>query len=75
MLIACIRAVGAIFVRYDTCAYGKANKKPQQLAGTLPGLLELGRRCVCAAVPHEILCGKVRVDGRWFWKTDRKSVV
>ena len=47
-------------VTLHMCAYGTSYMKPTRLAGTLPGLADLGRRCSCD-VPHERLCGLVQV--------------
>ena len=46
----------------DVCVYGTSYQTPTRLVGTLRCLRMLGFRCRCD-VPHEHLCGLVRVDG------------
>ena len=63
-----LRKSGAVHTTLHMCAYGTSYKKPTRLAGTLPALESLGRKCQCRH-PHEHLCGLVEVDGKLIWKT------
>ena len=63
-----LRRSGAVHTTLRMCAFGTSYKKAIRLAGTLPGIGALGRKCQCRH-PHEHLCGLVESGGKLVWKT------
>ena len=63
-----LRRAGADTVVFHRCRYRTSYLKPTRLSGMLAGLSSLALRCNCT-LPHEQLCGLVRVGGVQVWKT------
>ena len=53
-----LKAADAVTCTFDMCRYGTSYRKPTKVSGTLPGLIEVERRCTCS-LPHEHLSGLV----------------
>ena len=68
-----LERAGAIFIRYDNCAYGANYLKPTFIATNIPEMKQLSKLCPGNHY-HEHLSGKVKVESEtgkrvWAWKT------